>query len=123
MTIYDISEKAGVSIATVSRVLNGSAKVSPATRKKVLDVIDACGYAPNAFARGLGLRSLRTIGILCADSSDLFLAKAVYYHRADAAGARIRVPALLHRLSPGGAAQLHGSDSLKKSGQHHPGRF
>lgn len=79
MTIYDISEKAGVSIATVSRVLNGSAKVSPATRKKVLDVIDACGYAPNAFARGLGLHSLRTIGILCADSSDLFLAKAVYY--------------------------------------------
>ncbi len=79
MTIYDISEKAGVSIATVSRVLNGSARVSPGTRKKVLEVIEACGYAPNASARGMGLRSLRTIGILCADSSDLFLAKAVYY--------------------------------------------
>lgn len=79
MTIYDISEKAGVSTATVSRVLNGSARVSPATRRKVLDVIDACGYAPNAFARGLGLHSLQTIGILCPDSSDHFLAKAVYY--------------------------------------------
>ena len=39
MTIYDISEKAGVSIATVSRVLNGSNNVSEKTKKKVLDVI------------------------------------------------------------------------------------
>ena len=40
MTIYDISKKAGVSIATVSRVLNGSENVRPSTRKKVMDVID-----------------------------------------------------------------------------------
>lgn len=79
MTIYDISKKAGVSIATVSRVLNGSDKVRPSTRKKVMDIIEKYDYTPNAFARGMGLQSLRTIGILCADSSDLFLAKAVYY--------------------------------------------
>ncbi|MBR2037118.1 MAG: LacI family DNA-binding transcriptional regulator [Lachnospiraceae bacterium] len=79
MTIYDISEKAGVSIATVSRVLNGSSNVSEKTRKKVLDVIDRYGYTPNAFARGLGLNTMKTIGIMCADSSDLFLAKAIYY--------------------------------------------
>ena len=79
MTIYDISEKAGVSIATVSRVLNGSVSVSEKTRKKVLDVISRYEYTPNAFARGLGLNTMRTIGILCADSSDLYLAKAVYY--------------------------------------------
>ncbi len=79
MTIYDISKKAGVSIATVSRVLNGSDKVRPATKKKVMDIIEKYEYAPNAFARGMGLHSLRTIGILCADSSDPFLAKAVYY--------------------------------------------
>ena len=79
MTIYDISKKAGVSIATVSRVLNGSESVRPATRKKVMDVIEQYDYTPNAFARGLGLHTLNTIGILCADSSDLFLAKAVYY--------------------------------------------
>ena len=36
-------------------------------------------YTPNAFARGLGLNTMNTIGILCADSSDLYLAKAVYY--------------------------------------------
>lgn len=79
MTIYDISEKAGVSIATVSRVLNGSTSVSERTRQRVLDVIQQCGYTPNAFARGLGLNTMRTIGIMCADSSDLYLAKAVYH--------------------------------------------
>lgn len=79
LTIYDISKKAGVSIATVSRVLNGSSNVSPATRKKVMDIIEEFDYTPNAFARGMGLGSLKTVGILCADSSDLFLAKAVYY--------------------------------------------
>ncbi len=79
MTIYDISQKAGVSIATVSRVLNGSDKVSSKTRKKVLDVMEKYAYTPNAFARGLGLSTSHTVGILCADSSDLYLAKAVYY--------------------------------------------
>lgn len=79
MTIYDISKQAGVSIATVSRVLNGSANVKPKTRKKVLEVIEQCGYTPNAFARGLGLNSMNTIGILCADSSDLYLSKAIYH--------------------------------------------
>lgn len=79
MTIYDISEKAGVSIATVSRVLNGSRNVSEKTKKRVLDVINQYEYTPNAFARGLGLNTMKTIGIMCADSSDLYLAKAIYH--------------------------------------------
>ncbi len=79
MTIYDISEKAGVSIATVSRVLNGSSNVSEKTKQKVLAVMDEYEYTPNAFARGLGLNTMKTIGIMCADSSDLYLAKAIYY--------------------------------------------
>ena len=79
LTIYDISEKAGVSIATVSRVLNGSTKVKESTRKKIMDIIDEYGYTPNSSARAMGLKSMQTIGILCADSSDIFLAKAVYF--------------------------------------------
>lgn len=79
MTIYDISKMAGVSIATVSRVLNGNTNVNPKTKKRVLAVIEQSGYTPNAFARGLGLNSMNTIGILCADSSDLYLAKAIYH--------------------------------------------
>lgn len=79
MTIYDISEKAGVSIATVSRVLNGSSNVSEKTKKKVLDVIHQYDYTPNAFARGLGLNSMNLVGLLCADASDIYLAKAIHF--------------------------------------------
>lgn len=79
MTIYDISKLAGVSIATVSRVLNGNSNVKPDTKKKVLDIMEQYGYTPNAFARGLGLNTMKTIGILCADSSDIYLAKAIYF--------------------------------------------
>lgn len=79
MNIYDISKQAGVSIATVSRVLNGSSKVSSATREKVLQIMEQNGYVPNAFARSLGLNTMRTIGILCADASDIYLASAIYF--------------------------------------------
>jgi len=79
MNIYDISEKAGVSIATVSRVLNENSNVSEQTRKKVLAVMEECGYTPNVFARGLGLGTMKTIGIMCSDSSDPYLAGAIYF--------------------------------------------
>ena len=68
-----------MSIATVSRVLNGNPNVSEATRQKVLAIMQDIGYTPNVFARGLGLNTMHTIGIMCADSSDPFLANAVYY--------------------------------------------
>ena len=79
MNIYDISEKAGVSIATVSRVLNGSTRVSPKTREHVLAVMAEQGYIPNAFARGLGLKSMKTIGLLCPNASDIYLSQALSY--------------------------------------------
>lgn len=79
MNIYDISEKSGVSIATVSRVLNNSPHVSPKTREKVLAVMQDCGYVPNAFARGLGLNTMKTIGLLCPNAADAYLAQALAY--------------------------------------------
>lgn len=79
MNIYDVSEKAGVSIATVSRVLNGNPNVSDKTRSKVLAIMDELEYTPNVFARGLGLGTIQTIGIMCSDSSDPYLAHAIYY--------------------------------------------
>ena len=60
MNIYDISQKSGVSIATVSRVLNNSKNVSEKTRKKVLAVMEQESYQPNAFARGLMLNTMQT---------------------------------------------------------------
>ncbi|MDD6051108.1 MAG: LacI family DNA-binding transcriptional regulator [Clostridiales bacterium] len=79
MNIYDISRRAGVSIATVSRVLNNSPHVSENTRRKVMAVIEGTGYVPNAFARGLGLNTMKTIGLLCPDASDPYLAQALTY--------------------------------------------
>lgn len=79
MNIYDISEKAGVSIATVSRVLNGNANVSKKTKEKVLAIMDEYGFTPNAFARGLTANTMHTVGILCPDSSDSYLAQSIYY--------------------------------------------
>ena len=79
MNIYDVSKKAGVSIATVSRVLNGKANVSEQSRKRVLKAMKELDYTPNIFARGLGLNTMKTIGIMCSDSSDAYLANAIYY--------------------------------------------
>ena len=79
MNIYDIAQQAGVSIATVSRVLNGSEKVSPRTRAKVLEVIESSGYTPNIFAQGLGVGTIHAVGILVPDISDLFMADSVAF--------------------------------------------
>ena len=77
MNIYQIAEKAGVSIATVSRVLNNSPSVSEKTRKKVLQIMEKDHYQPNVFARGLTLDSIKQIGVICTDVSDIFIAKAL----------------------------------------------
>ena len=79
MNIYDISRRAGVSIATVSRVLNNSPHVSENTRRKVMEVIEGTGYVPNAFARGLGLNTMKTIGLLCPDTTDPYLSQALNF--------------------------------------------
>ncbi len=79
MTIYDIAKLAGVSIATVSRVVNGSPKVSEKTKETVRRVMAETNYTPNAFARGLGLGTMQTVGIVCPDVADPYMAKAVSY--------------------------------------------
>lgn len=79
VTIYDISREAGVSIATVSRVLNGSELVSEKTRRRVMEVIERRGFTPNVFARGLGLNTMNTVGLLCANINDPPIARAVFY--------------------------------------------
>ncbi|MDO4490744.1 MAG: LacI family DNA-binding transcriptional regulator [Lachnospiraceae bacterium] len=79
MNIYDIAKLSGVSIATVSRVVNGSPKVSQKTKEKVLAVMQETEYTPNVFARGLGLDSMKTVGILCPNVADNYMATAVSY--------------------------------------------
>ena len=62
--IRDVARLAGVSYQTVSRVLNNSDAIKPATRQRVLDVIDEVGYRPNQAARALVTSRSRTIGVL-----------------------------------------------------------
>ncbi len=71
-TIYDIAKQAGVSIATVSRVFNQSNSVSERTRKKVLDVAEAVGYHPQAYAQGLASRKSNTIMVVVPVISNYF---------------------------------------------------
>lgn len=67
MNIYDIAREANVSIATVSRVINGKDKVSDRTKKKVQEVLEKNNYTPNIIARGLATRSTNLIGVVLED--------------------------------------------------------
>ncbi len=80
ITIRDVAREASVSVATVSRVLNNSAAVTPETREKVLSIVDRLGYRPNANAQALASQISDTIGVVVMDVSDPFfgaLVKAV----------------------------------------------
>ncbi len=63
-TIYDVARAAGVSIATVSRVLNFPLRVNPDTRTKVMKAIDSLGYVPKAESRARAFMDTRRIGVL-----------------------------------------------------------
>jgi len=64
VTIYDVADRAGVGIGTVSRVLNDSAHVRTVTRQRVLQAIADLEYHPNPAARSLSLKKTATIGIV-----------------------------------------------------------
>ena len=68
VTIYDVAREAGVSLATVSRVINGSNVVREKTKQKVLDVIDRLDFKPNDIARGLATSKTTTIAIVFPQS-------------------------------------------------------
>ncbi|WP_207652949.1 LacI family DNA-binding transcriptional regulator [Anaeromicrobium sediminis] len=70
ITIKDVAKKAGVSIATVSRVMNGNYPVSDKTKKKVMDAIRELGYRPNAIARSLKVNRTYMIGMVVPDISN-----------------------------------------------------
>lgn len=74
ITIYDIAQEANVSVATVSRVLTGSAKVSDEKREKVEALIHKYDFKPNALAKGLSDSKSRILGIMVADIRNPFYA-------------------------------------------------
>lgn len=69
ITIYDVAKEANVSLATVSRVINGSELVKEKTRVKVEEIIKQMGYKPNALAQGLSTQRTTSIALLLSDYS------------------------------------------------------
>lgn len=69
ITIYDVAKEANVSLATVSRVINGSDVVREDTRIKVEEAINKLGYKPNAIAQGLALSKTTTIALIVPSTS------------------------------------------------------
>lgn len=77
VSIKDVAKEAGVSIATVSRVLNDIDVVNEETKKKVQEAIKKLGYRPNIVARSLKTQKSRTIGIIIPDISNQFYPEIV----------------------------------------------
>lgn len=77
VTIRDIAKEAGVSQATVSRVLNDSGYVKEETRNKILKVIEKLNYSPSAIARSLSTNKTNTIGVLVPDINNPFFGEVI----------------------------------------------
>src|SRR5581483_10295692 len=67
-TLYDVAREAGVSTATVSRVVHGQDRVRAVTRRRVLDVIEALGYVPDAAAQSMATQRKEVIGFLAVEN-------------------------------------------------------
>lgn len=71
-TIFDVAKQAGVSIGTVSRVLNNRDRVSPETRARVLQAVHDLNYHANALAKGLASQQTQTLGLVIPHLNDAF---------------------------------------------------
>jgi LacI family transcriptional regulator len=72
-TLSDVARRAGVSIATASKALNGREDVAPATRRRVMDAAEGLSFTPNAMARGLLAGRTGTVGLLTSDLEGRFM--------------------------------------------------
>lgn len=77
ITIYDVAKEAEVSLATVSRVINGSEVVREDTRLKVQEAIEKLGYKPNAIAQGLALQKTTTIALVVPEASFFYTGQLI----------------------------------------------
>ncbi len=76
-SINEVAARAGVSIATVSRVLNNHPRVKPHLRERVLQAINELGYQPSGIARNMRSQSLRVIGLIITDIQNPFFTSLV----------------------------------------------
>lgn len=86
-TLADVARAAGVSLQTVSRVVNGRGETSETTRRQVLEAITTLDYRPNGIARGLRARASHTIGVVVPDIANPFFPEIVQGIDAEASAA------------------------------------
>lgn len=91
VTIHDIAKEVGVSLATVSRVLNNSGYVKQSTRDKVMKAIEEMEYVPSAIARQLSKKETNTIGVIVPDITNTYFGEIIkgISHVADEEGFNI----------------------------------
>jgi LacI family transcriptional regulator len=111
VTSRDVAELAGVSQATVSRVMSSSAKLAPATKARVQAAMEALGYVPHAGAQAMKTRRTNTIGVVVADLANPFYSEVLdeLTRELDAAGFRVVI------WNTGGGSH---DDALKAIGEH-----
>ena len=126
MNIYDIADKCGVSIATVSRVLNNNPNVSAATRAKILAVMEEAHYTPSALARSLGsgaeaatstasaAPTVQGVGILCADIRNPYYADMIAHLEEQLC--QRQMPLLLRSIGDTPAEEQTNLEDMVKSG-------
>ncbi|MBM6399277.1 LacI family DNA-binding transcriptional regulator [Phycicoccus sonneratiae] len=136
-TIYSVADAAGVSIATVSRVLQGSSAVSERTRGKVLEAIDRLDYMPVAAARSLAVRQHEALGLVLPELGGPYFSELLMGFEEAAAALDLSVVLALveddrpldgprvTRLAAGvdGVAVLGGllsEDVLRRASRHKP---
>lgn len=103
-TIKDIAQECGVSLSTVSLVLNNNPRISPATREKVLKAVERHQYQPNAFARSLASRQSSIISVVLPDLNHVFADPyfgeivSGIYDRASELGYKVMLDVANHRF-------------------------
>lgn len=110
VTSRDVARVAGVSQATVSRVLHGSERVGDATRQRVLDALESTGYVPNAAARAMRTQRTGSIGVVVSRITNPFYPELLH-----ALGARLR-EADLHMVlwDAGSAGEQSAVDAIRQ---------
>ncbi len=110
LTIYDVARNAGVSIASVSRVLNGHAGPRPETRTRVMQAVAELGFVPDGAARALSSRLKEVVAVVFRRASPETADEPVFEDEAD----NLSFPDVINRGMEA-TAQHHGFDLLMSS--------
>src|SRR4051794_41677907 len=109
VTMSDVARLAGVSVTTVSHVVNGTRPASAATRRRVLAAIERTGYSPNTIARALARARTQSLGLAIGGRGDPYPSRLV-------APVERAAPAGRHTPPPGGTRARPQHEGRRRRG-------